>query len=213
MSEIKPTRRTVIRTAAWTVPAVSLAAAAPAFAASPGDPVVEYQTVNASFAFHPTFLGAPLTNIDILVDVEARLPLVVPAGLTADPATTVSTVTIPNSLLGIIGPNLGNPAEIGGTSVSTSRLSAPLSVDSVTNLTIDRAPFPDSGDIVTVARGVGESSLPVPAGLSGAVTIELLPPNSTLVGYDAAGVESGTYASALAPKAGVDYTLATFQIV
>lgn len=35
MPELVPTRRTVIRTAAWSVPAVTVAAAAPAFAVSP----------------------------------------------------------------------------------------------------------------------------------------------------------------------------------
>ena len=35
---VRPTRRTLVRSAAWSVPVVSLAAAAPAFAASPCDP-------------------------------------------------------------------------------------------------------------------------------------------------------------------------------
>lgn len=35
MTELHPTRRTIVRTAAWSVPAVTIATAAPAFAASP----------------------------------------------------------------------------------------------------------------------------------------------------------------------------------
>src|SRR5690606_7900009 len=55
MPEIVPTRRTVIRTAAWAVPAVSVAAAAPAFATSPGgEPGATYTTVTRNFTFVST---------------------------------------------------------------------------------------------------------------------------------------------------------------
>lgn len=215
MSSLTPSRRTVLRTAAWSVPAVTVATAAPAFATSPpagGEPT--YQNVTGTFLFHPTFLGAPLTNIDIQVDVEARIPATAPADSVLDPAQTVSTVTIPGDLLPIIRGPLGTPAEIGGTSLSTSTFSGVLDGESITNLTIDRAPFPESGAIVTVARGAGEQPLVVPAGTpNGLVTITLEPPNSTLLGYNAAGDQVGEYASVLAPKDGQDYTLGTFQIV
>ncbi|WP_110239828.1 hypothetical protein [Nocardioides gilvus] len=218
MSEFTPNRRTVIRTAAWSAPVVAVAAASPAFATTPPAGEVTYQTVNKRFVFHPTLGGAPLTTVDILVDVEARVPLEVPAGLVADPAQTVSTVTIPALLVGIIAGPLGDgsgpPAEVGGTSTSTSRLSGTISLDSITPLTIDRAPWPaGGGDLVTIARGTGAEALPVPAGLSGPVTITLQPPVSELQGYAADGTALGVYASALAPKAGQDYTIATFNIV
>lgn len=213
MPEITPTRRTVIRTAAWSVPAVTVAATAPAFAASQPAQVT-YKTVTGSFVFHPTLGTAPLTNIDILVDVEAVIPDVIPAGMTANPVTTTSTVTIPGSLRFILDGSLGNPAEIGGTSVSTSKLSGALGeLDSITNLTIQRAPYGTSGDIVTVASGSGAAGLTTPTTASGLVTIKLAPPVSTLVGYKADGTESGTYGSTLSPKAGQDYTLGTFTIV
>lgn len=213
MSSLTPSRRTVLRTAAWSVPVVSVATAAPAFAVSePSEPT--YQTVSRTFLFHPSLGGSPLTAFDIKVDVEARVPLSVPAGSSADPAQTVSRVTIPAALLPIIGSPLGNPAEVGGTSISTSNLTGAITATSITNLTIDRAPWPTSGDLLTVARGAGQEPLDVPAGTApGAVIITLAPPNSTLVGYNAAGAQVGTYQSQLAPKAGQDYTLATFQIV
>lgn len=213
MPEFISTRRSIIRTAAWSVPAVSVAAATPAFARST-TPAVTYQSVTKTFLFHPTFMGEPLTAIDIKVEVVANIPLVIPAGMTADPTTTVSTVTIPASLLSILQSALGNPAEVAGTSTSISKLTGALgNVDSQTDLTIDRSAFPTTAvDLVTVARGTGATSLTAPAGASGSVLVTLAPPNSTLVGYDASGAQSGTYPSVLAAKSGQDYTLGTITI-
>lgn len=213
MSQLTPSRRSVVRTAAWAVPAVTLVTAAPAFAASGGE--VTYQTVTRDFVFHPTVLGqvSKDPNHEVRVQVEATIPLVIPAGMTANPTTTTSTVTIPQSLASLLGPfYLGNPAEIGGTSQSTSRLTGALTGDSVTELTIARTPYSSSQALVTTASGAGTVGVSAPAGASGAVTITLLPPVSTLVGYNASGGQTGTYASTLSAKDGQDYTLGAFTV-
>ncbi len=213
MSQHTPSRRTVVRTAAWAVPAVTLVTAAPAFAASQGE--VTYQEVNRTFVFHPTVLGSVSTdpNHEVIVSVTATVPLVIPAGMTANPTSTISSVTIPQSLTSLLGPlMLGNPAQVGGTSTSTTTLSGALTGDSVTELTIDRTPFSSSQPLVTIARGSGTVGVTAPAGSSGVVTLTLQPPVSTLIGYNASGAETKRYDSTLAAKAGVDYTLGTFTI-
>lgn len=217
MPEIVPTRRTVIRTAAWAVPAVSVAAAAPAFATSPGNPVVTYQTVNETFRFNPVILGNVNTdpaNI-VVVNVEATIPLELPRGLVAAPVQTVSSVTIPAGLAGILGGLiLGNPATVEGSSVSTTNLSGAISGSSITNLTIPQTPF--AAPLTLVASGSGAEGLTVPAGgPTGAVTLTLAPPASKLQGRNAAGnpTNATPYDSVLSPIATEDYTLGVLTIV
>lgn len=220
MPEITPTRRTVLRTAAWSVPAVTVATAAPAFAASsPEDPEVQYQEVNETFIFNPVVLGTVNTDPanEVVVNVVATVPLQIPRGMTAAPVQTQSTVTIPASLAGLLGGLiLGNPAEFDGTSVSTTALTGAITAESITNLTIARTPWPASGNpLNVVASGSGAEGLFVPAGApTGPVTMTLQPPASTLQGYTAAGDPSaGAYQSQLSPRPGDDYTLGIFNIV
>lgn len=68
MSSRMPTRRTVVRTAAWSVPAVSLATAAPAFATS-GQPAADYEVVATSFPYNVTASNATL-GINIAMGVN-----------------------------------------------------------------------------------------------------------------------------------------------
>ena len=218
MSDFTPSRRAVVRTAAWSVPAVSLAAAAPSFAVSPpATPEVTYQNLETTVVFNPVVLGNVSTdpNNEVSVTVRARVPLNIPRGQTADPVETESTVTIPAGLAGLLGSLiLQNPTEFDGTSVSTTELTGAFAGESVTNLTIPRTPFPASGnDLVVNATGTGVDGLDIAVDAdTGTVTMTLLPPESTLVGYNAAGNETATYTSELSPKAGEDYTLGTFTI-
>ncbi len=72
MTEAKPTRRTVVRTAAWTLPAVSVATAAPAFAAS-----TDYTDLSTSQAptpsrSSPTTIEVPATTFINTGNVVSR---------------------------------------------------------------------------------------------------------------------------------------------
>lgn len=204
MSSVMPSRRTVVRTTAWSVPAITVATAAPAFAASEQP---SYQTVTKEFIYAAT-IG------QVKVVVEARVPLVAPRGSNLDPTTTKSTVTIPNQTRQLLALLLSNPVSVDGTSLSTSVLSGSLAGTTTANLVIARAPFPSSGDLVTVATGASASGLPVPANASpGTVVITMGEPKSTLIGYNASGGRTGTYDSNLTKISGNDYTLATFQVV
>ncbi|GGD07834.1 DUF6801 domain-containing protein [Nocardioides daphniae] len=216
MPEIKPTRRAVIRTAAWSVPAVTVAAAAPAFAAS-SPAQVTYQTVTKSFQFNPVILGTVNTDpVNIVtVDVTATIPATIPVGETAAPVQTQSTVTIPAGLAGILGSLiLGNPATVEGTSVSRTTLAGSFTGESITNLTIPQTPF--AAPLSLTASGSGAEGLTIPAGNpTGAVTLTLQPPASQLQGRNASGAPTNAtpYASELRAIAGADYTLGTFEIV
>ena len=204
MSSVMPSRRTVVRTTAWSVPAITIATAAPAFAASEQP---TYQTVTKEFTYAAT-IG------QVKVVVEARVPLVAPRGTDLDPTTTTSTVTIPDQTRQLLQLLLGGPAQVGGTSLSTSTLSGALAGTTTANLAIARVPFPSSGNLVTVATGASASGLTVPTNATpGTVVITMGEPQSTLVGYNASGGQTGTYPSNLTKIAGNDYTLATFQVV
>lgn len=213
MPEIKPTRRAVIRTAAWSVPAVTVAAAAPAFAGSGPGATPTYQDVTKTFIY--TALGGA---VDISVAVTARnVPLTAPVGATLLPIETTSVVTIPATLAPTLRSLfLGNAAKVGGTSVSVSELTGALTLNSTTNLTIPIEPFPAAADpLITTASGTG-NPLTVPGGaIPGLVTITMGQPNSTLVGYNNDDTPNGsTYNSVLAYKtAKTDYVLATFNVV
>lgn len=207
MSRITPTRRTVVRTAAWSLPAVTVAAAAPAYAASRE---ATYQTVTKTFVY------SALGIADITVEVTAvDVPLTAPAGETLRQIQTSSTVTIPANLAGILRTSfLGGADQVSGTSASTSQLTGALTLPSTTNLTIPLTPFPTNAPLVTVASGAG-GALTVPAGTApGVVTITMGEPTSQLVGHNADGSPNGSvYDSTLAKKTGNDYVLATFEIV
>lgn len=220
MSEFTPNRRTVIRTAAWSAPVVAVAAAAPAFAASPlPGAEVTYQTVTKTFKFNPVILGTintdPVNNV--IVAVTATVPLEIPVGLTAVPVQTESSVTIPAGLAGTLaGLILGNPATVEATSVSTTVLSGAYTGESVTNLTIPATPYVSGEPLILAASGEGATGLTIPAGNpTGPVTLTLAPPASQLTGRKADGTKTNAtpYASTLSPIDGADYTLGTFTIV
>lgn len=218
MSSLTPSRRTVLRTAAWSVPAVTVATAAPAFASSPNpnDPPT-YQTVTQAFTYEARLGGPTGTPLgDIGVEVTAIVPLTAPRGSELNPTETTSTVTIPGNLANLLKQvYLPGATEIDGTSVSTSILTGALSDTTVANLTIPRTPLPGQDQpMITTATGASESGLLVPADATpGLVTITMGEPNSKLTGYNADGPTGGVYDSVLYKKDGVDYTLATFNVV
>ncbi|MBE7325865.1 hypothetical protein IEQ44_14525 [Nocardioides sp. Y6] len=216
MPEFTPSRRSVIRTAAWSVPAITVATAAPAFAASsPGsDPV--YTTVTKDFLFSST---NTLGTFDIPVTVVAEnVPVLAPAGATLLPITTTSTVTIPaqvaQGLAYLILGDFSNPAaKIGGTSESTVTLSGAINEDRTTDLTIPTVPYVTGQPLITIASGTSDS-LVLPAGATGQVTMTIGSPKSILMGYNADDTSTGKppYNSVLDKLPGEDYTLAVYTI-
>lgn len=221
MSSLTPSRRTVLRTAAWSVPAVTVATAAPAFAASspPGEPT--YQDVTRDFVYDARLGGAAGPVIgQIEVSVTATVPLVAPVGSTLAPTQTTSTVTIPASLADLLKTvYLPGATQIEGTSVSTSALSGAINGATVANLTIPMTQLPPNGQpLVTVASGQSEAPMEVPAGNpTGTVVITMGEPQSQLVGFNADGTATGgVYDSVLFKREGstdADYQLATFEVV
>lgn len=213
MPEVTPTRRTVIRTAAWSVPAVTVAAAAPAYAVSLAAPT--YQTVTQTFTYEAR-LGGPTGQAlgDISVEVTATVPATAPRGTVLNPTTTSSTVTIPAQLADLLKMvYLSGATSLSGTSVSTSILSGTLPGTTVSNLTIASTPMPPNGqDMVTVATGSSDGGLSVPTTAPpGTTFITMGEPSSRLVGNN-----DKVYESVLYKKPGstdADYRLATFEVV
>lgn len=206
MTPQTPSRRTIVKGAAWSAPVVTIAAAAPSLAASPCD--TTYTTVTKSFTYRDA-----LGN-DVIVTVTAtNVPATVNPGDTLLPVATSSQVQISAASLGLLKSVLGNPAQIGGTSNSTSTITyTGGETTSTTPLTIARTDVPASGGITLPASGTGEAGT-VPAGAAaGTATIKMGDPTSTLVGYDDAGGQSGTFPSNLTKIDGNDYVLHTFTV-
>jgi hypothetical protein len=63
----QPDRRTVLRAAAWSAPAVAVATAAPAFATSPAAPVLTFDTLNL---FGADYTGGDPTRLESQVQVQ-----------------------------------------------------------------------------------------------------------------------------------------------
>ncbi|NYF98442.1 DUF6801 domain-containing protein [Janibacter cremeus] len=210
-------RRAITKGAAWSVPAVAVAAAAPSLAASTNCETT-YQTITKEFIYQTDvpFLGLR----DITVEVTANnVPLVTHPGATLLPIETSSTVTIPEDLAGLLGSvMLGNAAKVSGTSSSESTLSGVIDTVTSTPLTIPLTDFPADGeDLVTVASGAGDPLDVDSATSPGLVVITMGEPSSTLVGYDESGDPNGkTYDSNLqkdpARDEGGYYDLATFTV-
>lgn len=200
-------RRTIVKGAAWAVPAVSVAAAAPTLAASPTCETT-YQTIEK------TFIYSALGIADITVAVTARnVPLVTYPGAELEPIETSSTVTIPANIAGLLRQlYLPGAVEVEGTSVSTSELTGVITKSTTTNLTVARAEFPASGPLVTVATGNGAGDTVDSGTSAGTVTITMGSPQSTLTGYTEDGSEVGPYESTLQKKDGNDYVLGTFTV-
>ncbi|MGN0064588.1 MAG: hypothetical protein ACI379_10135 [Nocardioides sp.] len=117
MTELHPTRRTVVRTAAWAVPAVSLVSAAPAFAATPtmcltsANPVIWQDITLTRYTRVRTLVTSPITNRTdgiTKVDFTFRLPQYVLAGATV-PAQPISYV----STLGLAATNAAYDGQFG----------------------------------------------------------------------------------------------------
>lgn len=127
MTELKPTRRTVVRTAAWAVPAVTLVTAVPAFAVSVNYTDLSTTTVSAPPARvvdFPNKVEVPPTTftntgdlpvLGILVGLTANLPILtieimgIDVSALADMGITVTglgttnvTMTVPDSLVTIL---------------------------------------------------------------------------------------------------------------
>lgn len=224
MSSNTPSRRTIVRTAAWSVPAVTLATAAPAFATSPipGDPTApEYQTLTKVFSYDAR-LGGPTGGVlgQIAVEVTATVPLIAPQGATLNPTQTVSKVTIPANLADLLKSlYLPGATQVDGTSVSASELTGVVNTTVTSNLTIPMTPLPAAGQpMVTTASGQSAGGLVIPGNNpTGLVTITMGEPASVLVGYRADGTPTGgEYVSNLYKRVGTtdaDYLLANFNVV
>lgn len=102
MTKINPTRRTVVRTAAWSVPAVAVVAGAPQFAASHGGPDLRTSTQGA---------GSGRTAPNELTIQPATL------NNTGDTETGGLTVSFNSSVTAINNLTLGgiDPGAIGAT--------------------------------------------------------------------------------------------------
>lgn len=205
MTNFTTDRRSIVKGAAWAVPAISVAAAAPSLAASS----LEYTTITKSFVY------SVLDLFDIGVEVTAsQVPVDVHPGVPLDPISVTSTVTIPANLVPIIkGSFLGGATHVSGTSVSVSTLSGAYDATTSTDLTIPLTLIPDSGPLQLVASGTGVPTVIAAGTAPGTVTITMGDPASVLTGRNADGSENGsTYNSNLDKKTGNDYTLATFTI-
>lgn len=124
---IQPTRRTVVRGAAWSVPVVAVAAAAPAFAASPcvlRSAVVSTSTA-ASPANQPAVQGWSRTN-----DTSG-------SWRTADPDGAATLYT--NARIAVSQTRTSTNIEYGFTAPADN-LVAPWTASTVTGLTINQRP-------------------------------------------------------------------------
>lgn len=207
MTHFTTDRRTLVKGAAWAVPALSVAAAAPALAASPC--TTTYTSVTKTF----TYTDA-LSNEVIVTVTASNVPDTVNAGDTLLPVSTSSSVQISEASLGLLKLVLGNPAQMGGTSNSTSTIAyaGGATTSSTTPLVITRTAVPSSGGITLPATGTGEAGAVPAEAAPGTATITMGNPASTLVGYSASGSENGTFPSNLAKIDGNDYVLHTFTV-
>lgn len=102
MTELRPTRRTVVRTAAWALPAVSIASAAPAFAASSDFTDLSTSTAPSPTRSSPTTIEVPATTFintgnvvsrGISVRIEASIAITKIMAGPIDPSTVGVTIT------------------------------------------------------------------------------------------------------------------------
>lgn len=204
MSAPTPTRRTVLRTAAWSVPAVTVATAAPAFAASsPEEPT--YQTVTTAPL---PFAAAGVTGSmgTWTVQVTAEVPIWLPAGTTVPPKPLSAVVTIPDAARAGIY-NLG-VRTVGGNAVAPYTISVTEETLTAT-LEIPSMSIPESGDMVIETSTVGEA-FTMPSAGSYTITLEDITTNLT-VDPPVLGVISETSVE-LERVDGNDYTLTTFTV-
>lgn len=140
---LTPSRRTVVRTAAWSVPAVTVATAAPAFAVSS-----TYGTADAT-----TFgYTSPYGPFDITVS-SSHVPVTAPAGAAIDAPQFTAVIVIPESLVTVIRETLMVTSIDGTATVDYT------GAGTEANLTIANAPVPAAGDMTLTASGVGQPSV------------------------------------------------------
>ena len=160
MSFSTPSRRAVVRTAAWAAPAVAVATTAPAFAAS----TTTYTTAPEKSFSYVAHLGEPDPNNPagvgtFVVRVSSqKVPATSATGLPIDAPQFTSVVVVPDNLRGLMRDVLGI-TEVWGTAVATY-----TGAGTTANLTIPRTPVPTSGDLEITAAGNGQASTAGPAG-------------------------------------------------
>jgi hypothetical protein len=89
LSEARPSRRTVVRTAAWSVPVISVATAAPAFAASPCSDTYSYRLAWGTTSYAAPTSAAPNRGV-----------ATVPASPGGGPGAQSITVTLQSTFQG-----------------------------------------------------------------------------------------------------------------
>lgn len=204
MSNFVPSRRAVIRTAAWSVPAVTVASAAPAFAASPVTPT--YQTVTTDpLPFNASGVTGSMGTWTVVLTAE--VPDNLPVGTIVAPLALTAVVTIPDAArAGIAG--------LGVTTVSGSA-TAPYVVGGqagplTATLAIPELTVPAAGDFVITTTG---NSATFTAGTAGTFTMELQDIVCNLtVAPPVLGFISETSVNLARAGAAADYTFATFTV-
>ncbi|WP_162598566.1 DUF6801 domain-containing protein [Nocardioides gilvus] len=197
MSSFTPSRRSVLRTAAWSAPVVAVAAAAPAFATS-----------GASFTTITTeplpFAAAIPGVVDLgvwTVTLTSEVPVNLPVGTVVPAPELTAVITVPNSARNTI-------AFFGVTEVSGTA-SAPYTVQGQpaplpATVTIPLTTVPASGDMVITTTGPGTSFT---ADAAGTFTISL----EDIVADLSLG-SLGEQTANLTRQPGTNYTIATFTV-
>lgn len=216
MSSVMPSRRTVVRTTAWSVPAITIATAAPAFATSHDVEPTYTDIVDKQFTFKDGTGGA----VNVLL--TTRVPVTVPAGFLLPASSTLSKVTISANTVGTLKAVMNNPAKLGGTSNSDTYYEGGFAATSTSAGTIAVTDFPASGPMTFQVTGVGQP-VQVPANLAPGTVVSLRigPSTSVLRGLQANGTTSSggfinPYNSTLSVADGTtnaDYIVTTFTIV
>ncbi len=111
---VRPTRRTLVRGAAWSVPVVALAAAAPAFAASPCDPLTN-RTLDWDGANTTYSRAADRRSATAIYDPDLAGPI---PSLTMNLTTAYNGNTRPGTEAGSTANSLAIQAQVGGLGVS-----------------------------------------------------------------------------------------------
>lgn len=198
-------RRTVLKAAVWTAPAVMLAAAAPAYAISP----------NGTVAYGPATGSYPLDifpGLGVELTLEASVPTGSESSAVVDAMTVAATLTIPAALraylMGILVPatQVGVHVDLplAFTGATTGVVSTPLAFQA--------QPWSAGADLVLTTPLAPASTLAIPAGAAGPVAITVAPLTGVVTGYDDEGTEVSTHTRQLSHRPGVDYTLASFAV-
>lgn len=158
-----PSRRTVVRTAAWAVPAVTVVGAAPHFAAS----FVTMAPTSATFPAVPAALTSPLETD--LGNWEVTVTLDLPTVIHEGDVTPVPNLTIEVTIDAATADLLVNTA--GATTVNgTATVPYQVGADALTGTVTIPDTTADAAGFTVVATGVGGTFT---AGPAGAVTVTM----------------------------------------